>query len=163
MKAIFSRCATAAILCLAAITAIAPLQAQTTTGDWVVTSEKGFCSAGTKQKDGTMFILMTTSSGASGLMIKPADQSLITTGKAYPLKVSINNTGDADTTANAGDFGGGKVLHIKLNAAAIAAGEADGFAFRVKLNDTVLFDKDLHGSHDAFASFVACSKKFTGK
>lgn len=156
MKAIFSRYAAAVILCMA----VAPLQAQTSSGDWVVSSEKNFCSAGTKQKDGTMFILMTTSRGASGLMIKPADQSLIATGKEYPLKVSINGSSDIDTNANAGDFGGVKVLHIKLNAARIAAGEADGFAFRVSLDGKILFDKDLHGSHDAFAQFVECSKKF---
>jgi hypothetical protein len=159
MKALLTRFAAAAILC----SAIAPLQAQTANSDWVVTSEKNFCSAGTKQKDGTMFILMTTSSGASGLMIKPADQSLITSGKDYPLKVSINGSSDIETTANAGDFGGVKVLHIKLNGARIAAGEADGFAFRVSLDGKVLFDKDLHGAHNEFAQFVECSNKFTGK
>ena len=157
MKALLSRCATAAILCLA-VTAV-----QAAPGDWVADSGATYCSLGTKQKDGAMFIMMTTSSGASGLMIKPADQSLITTGTAYPLKVNINGSSDIDTTANAGDFGGVKVLHVKLNAAAIAAGEADGFAFRASLNGTVLFDKDLHGARNEFAAFVACSKKFTGK
>ena len=155
MKALLSRCAAAVILC----SAITPVQA-TASGDWVAASDKTYCSLGTKQKDGGMFIMLTTSSGASGLMIKPADQSLIATGADYPLKVNINNSSDIDTTANAGEFGGVKVLHIKLNAARIAAGEADGFAFRVSLNGKVLFDKDLHGAHDEFAQFVECSKKF---
>jgi hypothetical protein len=157
-----SRTTAALLASVIALTAITPAQA-TTPGDWVASSEKNFCSLGTKQKDGGMFIMMTTSSGASGIMIKPADQSLITSGTDYPIKVSINNSSDHDVTANAGDFGGVKVLHIKLNAAAIAAGEADGFAFRVSLGGTVVFDKDLHGAHDEFAAFVACSKQFTGK
>jgi len=156
----YSLARTAAIAFAAlSITAQTPARATAPDGDWVVESNASFCSIGTKQ-NGALFIMMTTSSGASGLMIKPVDQSLIATGTDYKLKVSINNSADIDTTASAGDFGGVKVLHIRVNGAKIAAGEADGFAFRVKLGDTVVFDKDMHGSHDAFAAFVECSKKF---
>lgn len=144
---------------LTAVAAIWPVQARAP-GEWVASSENNYCSLGTRQNDGAMFIMLTTRSGASELMIKPADQSLIMAGTNYPLKVNINKSPDIDTIARAGDFGGVTVLHIKVSAARIAAGEADGFAFRVSLNGTVLFDKDLHGARNEFAEFVACSKKF---
>lgn len=131
-------------------------------GDWVVDSNANYCTIGTKQ-NGALFIMMTTSSGASGMMIKPFDQSLITTGTDYKLKVSMNGSDDIETTASAGDFGGVKVLHIGVSGVKIATGEPDGFAFRVTLGKTIIFDKDMRGSHDEFAAFVACSKKFGAK
>lgn len=158
MNSSLTRTTASAFAALLSIAALPPAQAAPG-DDWVVDSNTSYCSIGTKQ-DGAFFILMTTSSGASGLMIKPADQSLITAGTDYKLKININGSADIGTTANAGDFGGVKVLHIELNGAKIAAGEPDGFAFRVRLGDTIVFDKDMHGSHDAFAAFVACSKKF---
>ncbi len=138
--------------------AAAPVGAETL-GMWTLDSEPTFCSIGTVQ-DGNKFLMMTTKSGASGVMIVPADQSLITVGTDYPLKVSLKGSPEFDTSGNAGEFGGFKVIYLKLKGDKIAAGEPDGFQFRASLNDTVIFDKDMRGSHDAFAAFVSCSQAF---
>ena len=128
-------------------------------GMWNYAEVATFCSIGTTA-NGSALILMTSKSGASGVMLKPADQSAIVAGTDYPLKVSMNGSADFDITANAGEFGGAKVLFLPIKGNKIAAGEADGFALRASLNGAVLFDKDMHGSHDAFAAFVACGAKF---
>ena len=143
---------------LASALPVVPVQAETI-GDWQVEAADTLCSAGTSQ-NGASMILITSKSGASGIMIKPADQGALEIGAAYKLQVSLNGSSDHEMTSNATKFGGVKVLILEIPGAKIAAGEADGFAMRVKMKDAVLFDKDMHGAHDAFAAFVACSKKF---
>lgn len=136
----------------------APARAETI-GDWTVDSASTVCSAGTSQ-NGASMILITSKSGASGILIKPASQDAIELGTSYKLQISLNGQQDHDLTSSAIKFGGAKVLILELPGAKIAAGEADGFTMRVKMNGAVLFEKDMHGAHDAFAAFVACSKKF---
>ena len=148
----------AAIIGFASAPLVAPAHAKTI-GDWQVEATDSFCSEGTN-KDGASAIFLTAKTGSNGILIKPADQSTITTGTDYKLQISLNGESDVTSTAGTVSFGGAKVLVLKIPATAIAAGEADGFAMRVKLNDRVLFDKDMHGARDAFAAFVACSKKF---
>ena len=137
---------------------LSPLQAETI-GEWSVESASTVCSAGTS-KDGASMILITSKGGASGILIKPASQDAISLGTSYKLQISFNGEGDHDLTSSAINFGGAKVLILEIPGAKIAAGEADGFSMRVKMNGMVLFEKDMHGARDAFAAFVACSKKF---
>ncbi len=139
-------------------TAGAPASAETM-GMWDYQSAKTFCSIGTAQ-DGNKFLMMTTKSGASGVMIVPADQSLITVGTDYTLMISLKGSPEFETSGNAGEFGGAKVLYLKIKGNKIAAGEPDGFQFHSSLNGTVIFDKDMRGSTDAFAAFVSCSQAF---
>ena len=135
--------------CLASSTAIIHRRLPTTS----------FCSIGTKQ-NGAMLLMVTSSSGANGMMVVPADQSSITVGSEYKIKLSIAGHDLPEKTVNSGLFGGRKVLHIAIKAAKIAADMPDGFSFRVMMNDKVVFDMDNSGSRDAFAAYVACSKKF---
>ena len=144
----------------ASLAAIAPAKA-TAMGEWDFLSSDKSCSIVTRS-DAGLLVMMTTKSGASGMMVAPVDEALISSASSYPLKVKINGMDDIDMTGETGEFGGSKIIYLPIKAAAIAAGEADGFALRVKLNDAVLFDKDMHGSNQAFAAFAACSKAFTG-
>ena len=108
--------------------------------------------------------MMYSASGASGVLVIPDDQNSISPDHDYPVKINLNTSNgasDFDMTGSAMNFGGSKVLLIEIKAAAIAAGQADGFALRVNMNDKVVFDKDMHGSKDAFAAFVACTKTLT--
>ena len=154
----FNRISTAASALLISTMGLSPLHADTI-GEWSVESGSTVCSAGTSN-NGASMILITSKSGASGILIKPASQDAIELGTSYKLQISLNGEGDRDLTSSAIKFGGAKVLILEIPGAKIAAGEADGFAMRVKMNGTVLFEKDMHGAHDAFAAFVACSKNF---
>ena len=129
-------------------------------GSWDFESSPKLCSIGTTGSTGKL-LLMYTASGASGIMVVPDDQTSITPDSDYPLKVSIEGSADHDMTGSAVKFGGSKVLLLDIKAAGLATDAADGFAFRVKLSDKVVFDKDMHGSKDAFAAFVACTKTLT--
>jgi hypothetical protein len=153
------RCTIAALAACASLVALTPASAGMV-GAWDYESSAKSCSIGTKGSTGKM-IMLYTASGASGMLVVPDDQSSISPDHDYPIKFSINGSADSDLNASAIKFGGATVLLIEIKAAAIAAGEADGFAMRVKLNDTVVFDKDMHGSKDAFAAFVACTKTLT--
>ena len=153
------RCTLAALFSCAAIIGFAPASAKPI-GNWDFQSSDGFCSIGTNQNGGTL-IMITTKSGLSVIMVIPADQAAITVGKSYPLKVSLEGLADAGTNASALEFGGSKVLVIDIDAAGLAAAAPDGLALRVKLNDVPVFDKNMHGSSEAFAAYVACSKAFT--
>jgi hypothetical protein len=146
------------IVAIAALSTAMPAFAATI-GDWQVEDASTLCSAGTSQ-NGASMILMTSKSGANGILIKPADQGAIAVGSGYKLQLSFNGSSDREIAASGMKFGGAKVLIIDMPAVKMAAGEADGFALRVKLGGTVLFDKDMHGARDAFAAYVACSKKF---
>lgn len=148
----------AAFSAIATLATYGPVSAKPI-GNWDFQSSGAFCSIGTNQNGGAL-VMMTTKSGASGMMVIPADQTAIVADHDYPLKISLEGSPDASTTASTGAFGGSKVLYLKINAAGIAADAADGFALRVKLNDAPIFDKNMHGSRDAFAAFIACSKAF---
>lgn len=137
----------------------APANAETI-GNWDFVKGATACSIGIKGSPGKL-IMLYTKSGSSGMLVVPDDQSSIAAGQDYPVKISLNGSPDRDMTASAIKFGGANVLLIEIKAAAIAAGEADGFAMRVKLNDSVVFDKDMHGSKDVFAAFVGCTKTLT--
>lgn len=141
-----------------ALGSIAPANAETL-GKWNYDSPASFCSIGTKQ-NGAMLLMVTSSSGANGMMVIPADQNSITVGSEYKIKLSIAGHDLPEKTVNSGLFGGHKVLHIAIKAAKIAADMPDGFPFRVVMNDKVVFDMDGSASHEAFAAYVACSKKF---
>ena len=150
------RCTIAASVML---TAIAPAMANPI-GAWDYQSIANVCSLGTAGNPGK-FIMLYTASGASGFLVVPADQTSITADHDYPLKISIDGSADLDTTSSAIKFGGATVLLINIKATKIAADFADGLALRVKLDDKVVFDKDMHGSKDAFAAFVGCTKTLT--
>lgn len=148
----------AASVAIAALVSTMPIAAETI-GDWQVEAASTMCSAGTSA-NGASMILLTSKSGATGIMVKPADQHAITVGADYPIQLSLNGQAARDLTVPAIRFGGASVLLLPIPGAKIAAGEADGFAMKVTLNGAILFDKDMHGAHAAFASFVACSKTF---
>ena len=147
---------TVALAACATFAAVTPASANLI-GNWDFESTAKLCSIGTTGSSGKL-LLMYTASGASGLMVVPDDQASITADKDYPLKVSIEGSADHDMNGSAVKFGGSKVLLLDIKAAGLAADAADGFALRVKLNDKIVFDKDMHGSKDAFAAFVACTK-----
>lgn len=151
-SAIF-RCALAAGV---TVTALAPAMANPI-GAWDYQSSAKTCSIGTTGTPGKL-IMLYTSSGSSGFLVVPDDQSSITADHDYPLKVSLEGSPDMDMTGSALNFGGSKVLVLDVKAAGLAAEASDGFSFRVKMNGAVVFDKDMHGSKDAFAAFVACTK-----
>jgi hypothetical protein len=160
------RCAAAALAAGASFTASTSASAKSlpesskSIGAWEYESGEKYCTIGTKGLSG-MLLMMSTNTGTSGMIVVPSDQSLITPDNQYPLKISLEGSPEADMTGSAGTFGGSKVLYIKINAAGIAGDASDGFSMRVKLNGAVVFDKDMHGSKDAFAAFVACSKTLT--
>lgn len=141
------------------LTALAPAAASPI-GTWDYQSSSSICSIGTAGSPGKLIMIYTVS-GASGFIVVPADQSSIAADHDYPLKVSIEGSADRDMTASAMKFGDATVLLLDIKAAGIAADAADGFALRVKLNDKVVYEKDMHGSKEAFAAFVACSKTLT--
>ena len=143
----------------ASLAAFAPAKA-TDIGEWDFLPGDSSCSIITRAPQG-LLVMMTTKSGANGVMVVPVDDSKIQTKGDYPLKVTINAMDETDMTGDEGEFAGSKVLYLPIKALAIAQGEADGFALRVKLNGAVLFDKDMHGSKDAFAAYVRCSKALT--
>ena len=150
----------AVLAAAASLAAVAPAKA-TAMGEWDFLSSDSACSIVTRS-DAGLLVMMTTKIGASGMMVAPVDEALISSASNYPLKIKINGMDDIDMTGETGEFGGSKVIYLGIKAVAIAAGEADGFALRVKLGNSVLFDKDMHGSKQAFAAFAACSKAFTG-
>jgi hypothetical protein len=153
------RCTAAALATFASIAALTPASANLI-GNWDFESSAKLCSIGTTGSTGKL-IMMYTASGASGMLVVPDDQASITPDSDYPLKISLEGSADRDMTGSAIKFGGSKVLLLDIKAAGLAADAADGFAMRVKLNDKVVFDKDMHGSKDAFAAFVACTKTLT--
>lgn len=153
------RCTVAALATCASVATVTPASANLV-GNWDFESSAKLCSIGTTGSTGKL-LLMYTASGASGIMVIPDDQASITPGQDYPLKVSLEGSADHDMTGSAVKFGGAKVLLLDIKAAGLAADASDGFAMRVKLNDKVVFDKDMHGSKDAFAAFVTCTKSLT--
>ncbi len=152
-------CTIAVLAASAAFVAITPASANMI-GAWNYDSTPTLCSIGTKGNTGKM-IMLYTASGASGMLVVPDDQSSLSPGHDYPVKISINGSADSALTSSAIKFGGATVLLVEIKVAGIAAGEADGFAMRVKMNDKPVFDKDMHGSKDAFAAFVGCTKTLT--
>ena len=155
-----ARPALALLSAAVSLAAVVPAHA-TDMGAWEFLSNADSCSIVTRS-DAGLLVMMTTKSGASGMFVAPIDDTQIKAKGSYQLKVAINAMADIDMEASEGEFGGSKVLYLPIKSTAIAVGEADGFSLRVKLNDKVLFDKDMHGSKQAFAAFVACSKAFTG-
>ena len=153
------RCSVAALAASAAFAALTPASADMI-GAWNYDATAKLCSIGTKGNTGKL-IMMYTASGASGFLVVPDDQSAITPDHNYPLKVSIEGSADNNMTGEAIKFGGANVLLLSIKAAGLAADATDGFSFRVKLDDKVVYEKDMHGSKDAFAAFVACTKTMT--
>ena len=149
----------AAMAACASFAALTPASASLI-GAWDYEPSAKSCLIGTTGNPGKM-IMLYTASGASGVAVIPDDQSSISLGHDYEVKLSINGSADRDATAPAIEFGGAKVLLIAIKTAAIAAGEADGFALRVNMNDKIVYDKGMHGSKDAFAVFVGCTKTLT--
>lgn len=141
------------------VTALAPANANPI-GNWDFQSSATTCSIGTRGAPGKL-IMLYTSSGSSGFLVVPDDQSSIAADHDYPLKVSLEGSSEVNMTGSALNFGGSKVLVLDVKAAGLAAEASDGFSFRVKMNGAVVFDKDMHGSKDAFAAFVACTKTLT--
>ncbi len=160
MKTISILSSTAAAMAACASFAASTPASASQIGAWDYEPSAKSCSIGTSGSPGKM-IMLYTASGASGMLVVPDDQSSISPDHDYPVKISLNGSADRDMTASAIKFGGANVLLIEIKAAAIAAGETDGFAMRVKMNDKVVFDKDMHGSKDAFAAFVGCTKTLT--
>lgn len=165
----FLRCTVAALAACASITASTPASAKAPAGEsrsigaWEFQSGAKYCTIATTGSPGKV-IMMYTDSGASGVLVIPDDQSSISPDHSYPVKINLNTSNgssDFDMNGSAMNFGGSKVLLIEIKAAAIAAGEADGFALRVNMNDKVVFNKDMHGSKDAFWAFVECTKTLT--
>ncbi len=163
------RCTVAALATCASLAPLTAASAKANAGDsrsigaWEFQSGAKYCTIATTGSPGKL-IMMSTDSGANGVLVIPDDQSSISPDHNYPVKVNLNTShgsSDFDMTGSAMEFGGSKVLLLQMKAAAIAAGEADGFALRVNMNDKVVFDKDMHGSKDAFAAFVACTKTMT--
>lgn len=131
-------------------------------GAWDYQSTAKVCSIGTTGSPGKL-IMMSTASGADGVLVVPDDQSLISPDHDYPLKVTLNTSfgpSEFDMAGSAITFGGAKVLVVQIKAGVITAAEPDGFALHIKMNDKVLFDKDMHGSKAAFTAFLNCSKTF---
>jgi hypothetical protein len=129
-------------------------------GKWSYESKPSFCSISTKQNPGSI-IMMTTKSGASGIMIVPDVQDEISIGGQYKIVMSINGTDLPERAVEAGEFGGVKVLHIPLKATRLAADMPDGLAFRVKMNGKVIFDMDKSDSRSALEAYVKCSGSLT--
>ena len=142
----------------AIIATVAPVNAETL-GKWDYQSLDTVCSIGTTQ--GAAKLLMVTSkSAANELVFAPADQSSITVGKDAKIQVLINDYETPELPVETGNFGGAKVLFIVMKAAKIANGEPDGIIFRIKMKNQIVFEMDKSASHDAFAAYAACSKKF---
>jgi hypothetical protein len=128
-------------------------------GKWDYQSLDSICSIGTTQ--GAAKLLMVTSkSGANELVFVPADQAGISVEQDYKIKVTLNDYQTPELPVSAGNFGGVKALFIVLKAAKIANGEPDGIVIRISMADKTVFEMDKSQSHDAFAAYVACSKKF---
>ncbi len=153
------RCTFTALAACVSVAALTPASA-TLIGSWDFQSSAKLCSIGTKGSTGKL-IMLYTASGSSGILVVPDDQSSITADHDYPLKVSIEGSPDADMTSSALNFGGSNVLILNVKAAGLAADAVDGFSLSVKMNGAPVFEKDMHGSKDAFAAFVACTKTLT--
>ena len=163
------RCSVAALATCASLTTLTAASAKAhpvdsrSIGAWEFQSSAKYCTIATTGSPGKL-IMMSTDSGANGVLVIPDDQSSISPDHSYPVKINLNTrhgSSDFDMTGSAMNFGGSKVLLIEMKAAAIAAGEPDGFALRVNMNDKVVYDKDMHGSKDAFAAFVGCTTSLT--
>ena len=152
-------CTIAALAASAAFAAITPASANMI-GAWNYDSTPSLCSIGTKGNTGKL-IMLYTASGASGMLLVPDDQGSITPNQDYPLKISLEGSAESNMRGSAIKFGGSNVLLVDIKVAGLASDAADGFAMRVKMNDKPVFDKDMHGSKDAFAAFVACTKTLT--
>ena len=155
----FLRCTVTALAAGAAFAAVTPASANLI-GAWNYDATPKLCSIGTKGNTGKL-IMMYTSSGASGMLLVPDDQASITPDQDYPLKISIEGSAGSNMHGSAIKFGGSNVLLLDIKVAGLAVDAADGFALRVRMNDKPVFDKDMHGSKDAFAAFVACTKGLT--
>lgn len=147
-----------AIIAFGMISTVTSAHAETM-GKWGYTSTDAVCSLTTDQ-GGAKLIMLTSKSGATGILAVPADQSALVTGHDYKITISIDGAELPESSASAIEFGGAKVLYIAFKAAAFARDMPDGVAFRVKMGGKVLFDMDKSNSHDAFAAYAACSKKF---
>lgn len=148
-----------AVVTSCAAAALAASANAETMGKWSYDAKGSYCSIGTNQ-GGAKLIMMTTKSGASGMMVVPADQNSIDANSQYKIVMAIAGTELPEKSVDSGEFGGAKVLHIPIKAARIANDMPDGLTFGVKMNDKVIFYMDQTESHDAFAAFVACSKSF---
>ena len=153
------RCTVATLAAGAAFAAVTPASANLI-GAWNYDATPTLCSIGTKGNTGKL-IMLYTASGASGMLIVPDDQSSITPDQDYPLKFSLEGSAESNMHGSAIKFGGSNVLLVDIKVAGLAAAAGDGFALRVKMNDKPVFDKDMHGSKDAFEAFVACTKTMT--
>ena len=147
-----------AIIAFGMISTVTSAHAETM-GKWSYISADTVCSLTTDQ-GGAKLIMLTSKSGATGILTMPADQSALVTGHDYKITISIDGTELPESSASAIEFGGAKVLYIAFKAAAFARDMPDGVAFRVKMGGKVVFDMDNSNSHDAFAAYAACSKKF---
>lgn len=129
-----------------------------TMGKWNYISADSVCSLTTNQGGAKLIMLITKT--RTGVLAVPADQSTIDIGHDYKVNLTIDGIDLPESSARALEFSGAKVLYMGLKATSLARDMPDGLAFRVKMNSKVVFDMDKSGSHDAFAAFVGCSKKF---
>jgi len=148
-----------AIIAFGTIATVATAHAEAL-GKWGYMSTDGVCSLTTTDQGGAKLIMLTSKSGATGILAMPTDQSAFVIGQDYKITISIDGAELPESSASAIEFGGAKVLYIAFKAAAFARDMPDGVAFRVKMGGKVLFDMDKSNSHDAFAAYAACSKKF---
>lgn len=147
-----------AIIAFGTIATVATAHAEAL-GKWGFISTDGVCSITTNQGEAKL-IMVTGKSGATAMFAMPADQSTLVIGQNYKITMSMDGTELPESSASAMDFAGAKVLFINAKTTAIARGMPDGLAFRIKMGGKVVFDMDKSNSHDAFAAYAACSKKF---
>lgn len=133
-----------------------------TMGKWTYQFTKDNCSIGTAL-GASKLLMLTNGDGSSLLLLSPNEQSIITLGQKYKIQLIISGEEPFDNVAEAVQVDGAKVLAIGIRATAFANRAHDGVALRIRMGDKELFDMDKAGSTDAFAAYVACSKKLNAK
>lgn len=131
-------------------------------GKWTYQSTKNQCLLGTALGAGKL-LMLTNGDGSSLLLLSPIDQSLVTVGQKYKIQLIIGGEQPVELTTDAVQVEGAKALAIGIRATAFADRAHDGVALRIRMGDKELFDMDKAGSSEAFAAYVACSKKLNAK
>jgi hypothetical protein len=128
-------------------------------GIWNFESDEDQCSISTSQGEAA-FLMMTTKSGRSGVIIKPSDPSAIDGQRVYELTYSAGDSGNITIKATAGEFKGVNSFYVPINAVLFAEILPDGADFNIWAKEKSIFKKDLRGSSDAFLAFKKCSAKY---
>ncbi len=131
-------------------------------GKWAYQSNKTNCTIGTGL-GAAKLIFLTNADGSSLMLLAPNNQALISVGQKYKLQMLIDGEDPVDVTAEAIQVDGAKALAMGFRATAFANGASNGAALRISLGGKELFDMDKAGSSEAFAAYVACSKKLNAK